>query len=307
MMIIIINITDLKSWTDGCNVPWMPPQSWLQEQNPLFQSLANLCAHDKNVAVRIITTGPQLPLVPGMCNMWEWLVLLDAKVSFLPPQVVAIGGTVIMLDGGDKILITTMDSSKESFVFNQESSIILETRCEDVVKLFTDTFENDFLKSIPFLPTKEVITNSQAPLIDPASLQTILSYQFVTMASEPPTALTDSTLSINISNIIEADDAQFLLAMAGPNNVKFRLIDAINVLSSVSVAVPSLCHRDMADYILKAYQQNASTSVNLSYSLGSQEEANLSDVSAIGITRPPISFSVLQLVQNVSLSLLPRL
>ena len=251
---------------------------WLTEQNPIFQALANVGV--KKVPVRVITNGPQLPLIPASCDMWEWLLLQNAKIGFTPPGLNHVGGIMIMIDGGDKILLTTIDGSPASFMYNRESSIIIETKCDDVTKLFTDTFNNDFKKCIPFTPPKKVILNSRPPLIDPASLALIQVTTFkITSVPQPPEPLIDSPLDPYISEIMEADDAEFTLAMAGPELVELNLQYAVNVLTFVQIAARSMSNPNISEFVIQSFEQNQSTSVNLSYTLTSKQEAEASDVS----------------------------
>ena len=229
--------------------------------------------------VRIITNGPQTPNIPGSCDMWEWLLLQNAKINFSLPEIASIGGILIILDEGERILLTSMSTSAASFIYNRESSIILETPCDDIVKLFTDTFNSDFDKSIPFLPTSEIITNSKPPLIDPVSLAMIKSYEFkITSVPQPPQALLDSSQPY-VTEIMEVDDVEFTLAMAGPKDVEMQILEAINVFSYAQIAIRSLPYSKMANAILRTFKQTSSTSLNLSYTLVSQQEANESDVN----------------------------
>ena len=76
--------------------------------------------------------------------------------------------------------------------------------CDEVAKLFVDTFNNDFKKGIPFLPTKKVIMNTiPVPLIDPASLAIIQSFIFkITSVHQPPIypSLRVTSTTIHIRN-----------------------------------------------------------------------------------------------------------
>ena len=102
-----------------------------------------------------------------------------------------------------------------------------------VVKLFVDTFNNDFKKGIPFLPTKKVIMKTIAvPLINPTSLAIIQSFIFkITSVPQPPIPLLESPIQPYISEIMEADDVEYTLAMAGPELVEFYILQAINNLN----------------------------------------------------------------------------
>ena len=268
---------ELHSWNYGENKPRLPPE-WIKEQNPLFQALANVGV--KKIPTRVITTGPQQTFLPTQCDMWEWLLLQNAEVRYLDREKVIIGGTIIILDGGEKILITSMDNSPASFIYNRESSIIMETKCEDVAKLFTDTFNADFQISLPFLPPKEMITNNSAPLIDPASLALIQATVFkITAIDQPPPPLLESPLQPFVSDIMEADDVEYIIAMAGPKEVENEIVSAINSYTYCQVGIRSLTNKPIADVIFQSFKNTSSTSINLSYTVETQEEANASDVS----------------------------
>ena len=270
----------MKSWTYGSNKPLVSAM-WLKEANPIFQSLANVGV--KKIKMRFLTHGPQFPFIPYSCDMWEWFIMQDAKVNFILPTVVTIGGIMIIVDGGEKILITSMSGTPASFIYNRDSTIILETKCDEVAKLFVDTFNNDFKKGIPFLPTKKVIMNTKpVPLIDPASLAVIQSFIFkITSVPQPPTPLLESPLQPYISEIMEADDVEYTLAMAGPELVEFYILQAINNLNFVQIATRSLAYENVARTVSVAFSQNFSTSANISYTLEDKKEADESDVSIL--------------------------
>ena len=252
---------------------------WLKEENPIFQSLVN--AGVKKIKMRFLTQGPQKTFIPLSCDIWEWFIMQDAGVNFIQPDLLTIGGIMMIIDGGEKILITTMSGNEASFIYNRESSIILETKCEKVAKLFQDTFDGDFSKGTPFTPTKKMILNSKPPQLDPVSVTLTQTFIFASITSrpQPPTALVKSPLSPNITGIMEADDVQYTLAMAGPELVEWHVLRAINSLNYVQVATQSLTNASVSDTILTAYKQNASTSVNISYMLVDKKEAQESDVS----------------------------
>ena len=274
-IISYILLLDLLSWS-GENRPKLPPE-WLKEENPLFQALANVGV--KKLPVRVVTQGPQIPNIPGSCDMWEWLLLQNAQINFLLTAVKELGGIMVMLDGGEKIMITSMDCSPQSFVYNRNSTIILQSVHSQVSKLFTSAFNSDFSKGIPFMPTKEVITDPNHPLIDPASLAVIQTNVFkITNVEQPPPALVDSPLQPYISKVMEADDVEYVLAMAGPEEVQVTLQHAINVVTYLQVAIRSLSNSIMSQQILSTYLQATSASVILSHTLVDKQEADASDV-----------------------------
>lgn len=277
IFIYLLYSIEWKTWTYPANAPLAPPM-WCAETNPIFQCLVN--AGVKKVKMRFLTHGPQKPFVPFMCDIWEWFIMQDAKVSFILPQMLTIGGIMMIIDG-EKILMTTMSGNEASFIFNRESTIILETKCDQVVKLFQDTFENDFAKGTPFAPTKKMILNTKPPQLDPASVVLTQTFIFpkITSKPQPPTALVKSEMDVNISSIMEADDVEYTLAMAGPELAEWNILRGINSLSFVQIATPSLTNSKVSDMILTAYGQNASTSVNISYMLVDKDEAKKSDVS----------------------------
>ena len=240
------------------------PEKWLKETNPIYQSLSNVGV--KKTKMRFLTHGPQLPNVPLFSDMWEWLIMQDAEVHFILPSLLTIGGIVIIVDGGEKILITSMNGTSASFIQNRESTIVMETKCERVAKLFIDTFNNDFAKGLPFIPAKEMIINSNPPLLDPVAQALIQGNVFkITSSPHPPTSLVESPLQPYLSNIMEADDVEYTLAMAGPEQVEWYILRAVNTLSSVQIATPSLTNNNIASAIYNAYKQNQSTSVNNLY------------------------------------------
>lgn len=267
------------SWTYGSNKPRVPLE-WLKEENPLFQALANVGVEKKTIPVRIVTNGPQNVFIPMMADMWEWLLLQNAQVNF--SMTIKIKGILIIADGGDNILLTTMDCSKSSFVTNRESSIIMEKPNDKLAKYFADAFQADFLTSVPFLPPKEVILSSPPVKIDPVSTSQIQTHIFpITSIPQPPPALVDSPLKPYISKVVEVDDAEFILAMVGPDSVESKLIEGLTVSAEgtfLQVAIQSLPYSPFSDAIVDTYKCTIIANVLLSYTLDSETEVNASNV-----------------------------
>ena len=267
------------SWTYGSNKPRVPLE-WLKEENPLFQALANVGVEKKTIPVRIVTNGPQNVFIPMMADMWEWLLLQNAQVNF--SMTVKIKGILIIVDGGDKILLTTMDCSKSSFVTYRESSIIMEKPNDKLAKYFADAFQADFLTSVPFVPPKEVILSTPPVKIDPASTSQIQTHIFpITSISQPPPALVDSPIDPYISEIVEVDDAEFVLAMVGPDSVESKLIEGLTISADdtfLQVAIQSLPYSPFSDAIIDTYKRTIIANVLLSYTLDCEAEVNASNV-----------------------------
>lgn len=267
------------SWVYDSNSP-MVPMKWAKEENPLFQVLSNVGVTKKTLPIRIATNGPQAKFVPGMADMWEWLLLQNALINFAVK--IKIGGILAIIDGGKKIFLTTMDCSKASFLYNRESSIIMDTPNKQLVDLFTKTFDEDFTTSIPFLPNKETILNTSQPLIDPVSATYIQTQQFkITSVPQPPPALVNSPLEPYISNVVEVNDAQFILAIAGPKSVETYLLNGLIAGYNyfLQVGIRSLPYSPMSNAVLDSFQRMKVTNVNLSYTVDSQTEADDSNVS----------------------------
>ena len=272
----------MVSWTYDSNTPRLPPADWAKEENPLFQVLANTGVTKKTVLMRIITNGPQIQFIDMYGDMWEWLLLLNAQIHFT--NTIKIGGILIILDGGDRILLTSMDSSKSSFIINRETSIIMDQPNDDLVKLFNDAFTDDFslLNSTPFFPTAQLILGNP-PKIDPVSAALIQTNVFkITSIEQPPAVLVESPLAY-VTDITVVRDAEFTLAMAGPNSVEKYLIEGLQVpyTSFLQIGIRSLPYKPFVDAILGVYENKTKvTSVDLSYTLNSKSEADESNVSA---------------------------
>lgn len=269
---------EMVSWTYGDNNPRVP-QLWVKEKNPIFQALANVGMMKKALPIRIITNGPQVPFVPYMANMWEWFVLQNAKVHFA--KHIKIGGILIMVDGGNQILLTSMNGTKDSFVINRESSVIMEKPNDKFVKYFKDAFDEDFKVSLPFLPKKESILGTKPPLIDPVAVGLIMATKFpITSLPQPPEAFKEVSDRPYVTKIVTVNDAAFTLAMVGPNLVEHQLIDVLNASSSnfLQVGIRSLPYSPFNDVILSTYQRLNIVTVNLSYHLDDEKEALASNV-----------------------------
>lgn len=252
---------------------------WMKEENPIFRALVNAGVH--KIKMRFLTQGPQIPNIPLSSDIWEWFIIQDAQVNFILPALVTIGGIMMIIDGGEKIFLTSMSGDPASFLYNRESSIILETKCDELVKLFQDTFDADFAKGIPFLPTKDVILNTKPPLLDPVSVTMMQTYVFKPISTrvQPPTALVKSPMQPYIFDVTEADDVVFTYAMAGPKMTQWFILRAINDMTYVQIATRSLTNERVTKAIYGAYKMNQATSVLLSYMLVDENEAKESDVS----------------------------
>lgn len=269
---------EMISWTYGDNNPRVP-QLWVKEENPIFQALANVGMMKKALPIRIVTNGPQVPFVPFMANMWEWLILQNAKVNFA--KHIKIGGILIMIDGGNKILLTSMNGTKDSFVINRESSVIIEKPSDEVVKYFKDAFEQDFKASLPFLPNKESILGTKPPLIDPVASALIMATKFpITSIPQPPEAFEEASDRPFVSKIVTVDDAAVSSAMVGPKLVEKRLIDTLNASNSnfLQVGIRSLPYKPFNDVIFSTYQRVNIVTVIMSYHLDDEAEAKASNV-----------------------------
>ena len=131
---------------------------------------------------------------------------------------------------------------------------------------------------------KEIMNTKPVPLIDPASLAEIQSFILkIASVPQPPTPLLESPLQPYISEIMEADDVEYTLAMAGPELVEFYILQAINNLNFGQIATHSLVYENVAMTVSVAFSQNPSTSANILYTLEDKKEADQSGVSILSI------------------------
>ena len=278
-------LIDIESWTHKVLPPTGVPVAMLrQEKSPLFRAIAN--AGVRKVKIRVITNGPGVKAtLPMMVNWQTYLVLQQPagpSVAYRPAS--DINALIIIVDGGKKVFYTTMSTSGASFLYNRESSVILDSMCSSLSSFFTNTFALDFATSIPHQPDYALLTGTATgvPLISPIDLATInakkMDIDYDTLPHQPPQVLNFIRLGATVTEVLEFDDVEYIKAMIGPSAVKMELDHIINSANVLQLAIRSIPSSDMCDMIDKLRLQGARMSILLSYTLEDETELKDSDV-----------------------------
>ena len=136
----------------------------------MFPALLN-AMHVKNISVRILTNNYSVPTCQNKTTLLDWLYLNQAKIrmykttSFLHAK-------VIIIDGGKKVLISSVNYSKTSFMKNREAGVIISD-CMDcpVVTLYKNVFEYDWSVGDEYVIDNQYSSDQIKYITDPHLLE----------------------------------------------------------------------------------------------------------------------------------------
>ena len=109
----------------------------------MFSALLN-AMHTKGIKVRILTNYYKVPVCSGKVSALHWLYLNGADVR-LYKSTSFLHAKFMMIDGGRKVLLSSVNFSEFSFERNREAGVIVsDCTGSNVTDLYSSVFNIDF-------------------------------------------------------------------------------------------------------------------------------------------------------------------
>lgn len=270
-LLYVHNFTaDLQSWTGcsssnaecvGCSISQMA-----RESSPIFSALIN-ARRANNVTIRILVGSAQEETCENAATPLDWLMRNWVQVGH---SKIPIGAHFLQIDGGEKIMLTSMHTNSAPFLYNRESSVILESKCKPMSQFLIEMFDLAWCNAIPH--TLRVYNKSEAPKMTPSCERNITSLE------QPLWIL--QQLGAYVTSV-NTEEAEVIKVMVGPDSIRDELLHTIaSVESSLLLAVPSITDLGLCKAILDLSRRLGRTvSIMVSHTLVDEDEARLSEVS----------------------------
>ncbi len=112
------------------------------EAFPVFPALLN-AVHSKGISVRLLTNNYTEPTCAGKITPLDWFDLNGIEVRFYTTTTF-MHAKYIMIDGGKKTAVSSVNWSKTSFTKNREAGVILEDCSCSAITFYKSVFEHDW-------------------------------------------------------------------------------------------------------------------------------------------------------------------
>ena len=266
-----IFLIDLESWI-GCtskarSCQGCPLTELQKELSPVFFALLN-AVRNKNIRVRILVSSWQSP--PTCANSatpLDWMVHNKVEIRHAANPHSA---HILLIDGASQILLTSMRTNPASFLYNRESSIILNaTKCRNIKAFFVKEFEKAWLSGKPHdipvpytsqdkkMMTKHIITQSQF------------------------TELPDSAhykLNASITEVTTFRDVEVSKLFYGPLNFRINFMKLLKgIKDSLLLSIPAITDSEICETLL---EYSHKVNILISYTHTGHVEADLTNVSS---------------------------
>lgn len=269
-----IFLTDLESWI-GCtsrarSCQGCPLTELQKESSPVVSALLN-AVRNKKIRVRILVNTQQSP--PTCANFatpLDWMVHNKMEIRHATnPQ----GAHILLIDGASQILLTSMRTNPASFLYNRESSIIVQaSKCRKLKAFFAKEFEKAWLSGKPHdipVPYTSQHVNMMTKHIE-------RSTQF---PEQPDSAL--YKLNAAITEVTTVKDVEVSKVLYGPLNFRINLMQLFlrDLKVSLLLSIPAITDSEICEALLKFSRK---VNILISYTHTSSVEADLTNVSLLG-------------------------
>ena len=194
------------------------------ESFPVFPALLN-AVHERGVKVRIITNNFTIPACPGNITPFDWLVLNNIEVRMYTTTTF-MHAKFVIIDGGAKTALSSVNWSYTSFLLNRESGVILEDCTCSAISLYQSVFEYDWENGMDYVITQTYSPSEMNIITDPAQMP-----YTIPNGRKIPGAF--------VTQLISHSDVGIKKAYASPDNARDTLMSFFpNVQNSLNVS----CH-----------------------------------------------------------------
>ena len=242
-----------------------------RESSPIFSVLLNAVTQT-NITVRMLVSSKQLP--PTCANSatpLDWLMQNKIEIRHATDPS---STHLILLDGAERLLLTSMRTNPASFLYNRESSVILETsRCTILKSFLIKQFENAWLSGTPHI-THVSYTNEDLSMMTGHAKRRVVS------VAQPDPAL--SELGATVTDFTTFSDIEVSKVLFGAPEFRSSLMRILyQPKKSLSLAIPSITDSELCQAHLKLSQKLTAI---ISYTHTTRVEADLTNVGYNNIT-----------------------
>ena len=261
----------LGSHATSCNVPGKNPlhscthytkecggdcigctlEDQYNETFPIFPALLN-AIHLRGVSVRLLTNDFAVPTCKGLITPLDWLAVNGAEIK-LYRTTTFMHAKFIIIDGGKKVLISSVNFSKTSFTKNREAGVIISD-CQCAVQdLYASVVKNDMDAAYDYNVTNDYSSKD----LDFIRKKTEMQIPPVPAPNIPNVYVTKMNLY---------KDIQILTGFTAPDNARSTFMSALDgVTSSLQVHIYQITDDDICQKLLDLHDQG----VNVTLLVGS--------------------------------------
>ena len=209
-----------------------------EEKFPLYSALLN-AIHLRNITVKILTNNYSVPTCPDKVTQLDSLHMNGALVRFYKTTQF-LHAKFLMIDDGEKVLVSSINFSEMSFMKNRECGVIISNcaNCE-VIKLYKSAYEYDWQNADRLILDNQYSENQIETITNPARLENIVI--------TPPE---QRIPNIKIKKLKVFDNIQ-LLGYVGPDYARSTLISQLkNASKSILVHIYSITDRSICELLI---------------------------------------------------------
>ena len=133
---------------------------------PVFPVLLN-AVHEKGIKVRLVTNNFTLPTCIGKIAPLDWFYLNGIDVRFFTTTTFQ-HAKYMMIDGGKKTAVSSVNWSITSFTKNREAGVILEDCFCSAIDFYKSVFEHDLNAAAMYVPDQTYSSDDLAYITNKA-------------------------------------------------------------------------------------------------------------------------------------------
>ena len=143
------------------------------ESFPIFRALLD-AIHTRKIKVQILTNNYSVPTCKNKTTLLDWLAINEAEIrmyqttSFLHIK-------FIMIDGGKKVLVSSVNFSNNSFKNNRETGVVVSDCISgtcDAMELYKSVFNYDWQQAAKYIITNEYSDEQKKYITEPLEANT---------------------------------------------------------------------------------------------------------------------------------------
>lgn len=257
-----------------------------QESFPIFTALLN-AVHLKKLSVKILTNNYSVETCNSQTTLLDWLHINGIEVRMYK-STTFLHAKFMMTDGGQKILLSSVNFSKTSFMQNREAGVIISD-CDDcqALELYKSVFQYDWNEADEYILSNEYSKDQLEYITD----SKLLLYALLKLPSERvPRAY--------VSELKTFTNTEIVLGYVAPDYARKTFLNLLNsTRSSLIVHIFIITDAEICDAVVELHKHGVNVTVLVSKQVtGFQRKKaqqcykNLSD-AGISVTNTYTDFS----------------
>ena len=224
-----------------------------KESFPIFTALLN-AVHFKKLSVKILTNNYSVETCDSQTTLLDWLHINGIEVRMYK-STTFLHAKFMMTDGGKKILISSVNFSKTSFMRNREAGVIISD-CDDcqALELYKSVFQYDWNEADEYILSNEYSKDQLEYITD----SKLLLYALLKLPSERvPRAY--------VSELKTFANTEIVLGYVAPDYARKTFLNLLNsTRSSLIVHIFIITDAEICDAVVELHKHGVNVTVLVS-------------------------------------------